>query len=468
MQIVLTEEFDNYWDIFDSDNDDKETYKSSKAELINMLFEDLRDIVAVDYEEIYIVLPDLLFNLVDCFDYTNEEEIYNTIRERTGMDINDLYISMPLDTQPSLPAKKTIYAIEKKYIDLFIRASEESNITLTSIEPASMSFIRCLANWSLDQPIVEMFPKQATIVSYSPVGGMFKTDAANLSQEHLATYTSLEEADNEVKSAYAQNNFAASKTFRAMRPDAEYIVLSEYIPILQIPAIKENLPKETMKFPDFIDSKLNISEQIHWMSVVGTLLQEYKREEALYDNAPSFLQITTANLLPAEAQTMARHKQWKQITTKVCRMAILILSIILIAEFAGICYFNSIKIPDVLQSDYNQAKNNNELLEKEMQIIKEAKINDQKVLEGFSSLLKVKPDGAGFINVTIGKIDLKSKKNDKWIQLNVVAKDQMIFQDFQSALMENKDFSGVIINSINADHNKIQTANITIGRRVAE
>lgn len=455
LQVTLTKELPSYWDIFTSQNIEKAME----------LFSELKRSVSMSYEEVYMVIPDLLFSVVDCYDYNIQEDIVAKLKEITGRSMDTFYVSMPIDTRPSNPPKKTVFAIEKQYIDILIQASEEANITLNSVEAASMSFFRSLAKWTLDQPIVEIFDEQASIISYSPVGGIFKLDVPELSKNSLLS-KDMESANLAVRQAYAQNNLTASKTFKAMRTDADYIVLTGYKPILQIEQIQLNMPKESPVFSELIESGLSPEEQHKWMTVIGTMLQslDYKN---VFAEIPAFLEIESGNLLPVEALQRAKIRQWQQFATRVCRGAICFLVTLIAIEMGMMC-FNAAEISPQVRRDYNQALREKEQIKKELETLKMADDIDQKPLEAFTALLQAKPEGCGFTSVHIGTTDTKpdkAKKNKNWIQVSVVSKDQMIFQDFQSALLDTKEFESVIINSISSDNSKTQTATISISRK---
>lgn len=456
LQVTLTKELPSYWDIFTS----KDIEKAME------LFSGLKRSVSMSYEEVYIVIPELLFTVIDCYDYNIQEDIAAKLKEITGRAMDTFYVSMPIDTRPSNPPKKTVFAIEKQYIDILIRASEEANITLNSVEAASMSFFRSLAKWTLDQPIVEIFDEQASIISYSPVGGIFKLDVPELSKNSLLS-KDTQSANLAVRQAYAQNNLTASKTFKAMRTDADYIVLTGYEPILQIEQIRLNMPKESPVFSELIESGLSPKEQYEWMTVMGTMLQSLDHKN-VYAEIPAFLEIESGNLLPDKALQRAKIRQWQQFATRVCRGAICFLVTLIVIEIMGMMFFDAAEISPQVRSDYNQALREKEEIEKELETLKLADDMDQKPLEAFTALLQAKPEGCGFTSVHIGTTDTKpdkAKKNKNWIQVSVVSKDQMIFQDFQSALLGTKEFESVIINSISSDNSKTQTATISISRK---
>ena len=395
-------------------------------------------------DDVYIVLPDYLFSYVDCIEYINEDNLATVIEEHTGEPMKDFYVVSPVSTKSPAPNRKSIYALKKQYIDRLVKASMQERVAIVSVEPASLSFFRAYGQWQQEMPVVEIFPDRASIVTYSPAGGIFLSDAPSLTEKHLTEKNNLN-VNMDVSSTYAANDYAAGETYTNMNTDMPYIVLSDNPQILRIGAIHIRLPKE-LNLPDFIHTDLPKSQQGLWMPVIGTLLQAYDEDKTLisnpvYANKKSFITITSGNLLPAEAQDAVKKRQWKRIIQRGC--------------------------PSSLQNDYRQAKKDLGEIQSEISIIEESKNEDQNVVSAFSKLVVNRPDGCGFTTVEIGSKNpesLKGGTNDKYVRLTAVAQNELSLQDFQVRLSNEPAFSNATINSINADAHGLKTAKFTIGR----
>lgn len=420
-------------------------------------------------DDVYIVLPDFLFSYVDCIQYINEDNLATIIEEHTGEPMKNFYVVSPVSTKSPAPDRKSIYALKKQYIDRLVKASMQERVAIVSVEPASFSFFRAYGQWQQEMPVVEIFPDRASIVTYSPAGGIFLSDSPSLTEKHL-TENNLN-ANMDVSSTYAANDYTAGQTYTNMNTDMPYIVLSDNPQILRIGAIHIRLPKE-LSLPDFIHTDLPKSQQGLWMPVIGTLLQAYDDDKTLinnpvYINKKSFITITNGNLLPAEAQDAVKKRQWKRIIQRGCRVLSTGLLAALVVEVGTIAYFSSITIPASLQSDYRQAKKDLSEIQSEISIIDESKNEDQNVVGAFSKLVVNRPDGCGFTTVEIGSKNpesLKGGTNDKYVQLTAVAQNELSLQDFQVRLSNEPAFSNATINSINADAHGLKTAKFTIGR----
>lgn len=453
-------EMESYWyalPIFDN---------NPASGLIDDMFKELKQQVKVSYDDVHIVLPDSAFSLVDCFEAANPDDAKRRACESSELSDEDYYFSFPMSSRQIAPGTETVYAIRKEIIDRLLESAKRQKISLASVEPASISFFRCQGSWTLDSYVVQMFHNDAVITSFSPIGGIFKTDAPSLASEYLLT----DEDEDFVKSAlavsnaYSMNDYSASVAFKSMRTDADYIVLTDKKSILDIQSVRSRLPSESPTFPSFVESNIMQDYQYLWMACLGTLMQDYTRDDALYDDLPDFLDVRSANMLPEHAQNLARNRQWQGIVRKGSAMVSALCIGLLAAETAGMIYFNSVKIPDSLQQEYSQAEKVKEAVNVEIDVIRSAKEKDGKPFEAFARLVTARPEKCGFTSVKINPLLKTKESKEKWIEVNAASNEEMSFQDFQSALNGTGYFGNVVVQKITADSTNIKTSLITIGK----
>lgn len=425
------------------------------TELVN-LFLTLRKKVSIRSDEVYIVLPDFLFSVVDCFEFVSDDNLYTEIENATGEPQEAFYISLPISTEPPAPVKKTVYAIHKYFIDRLTEAATDQHVAITSVEPASLSYFRSLSNWSLDHPIVEIFEDHASIVTYSPAGGIFRSDAPSLTATNLRENTL--KADSIISSAYASNDYSCSQSFSHMRTDAEYTLLCDEKSIFQYNAVKLRLPEQPPTLPANVSHRFVQEEQVRWMPVIGTLFQMLDQsysdsaENPIYDDLPTFIHVNSANLLPDSARIAARNRQWQQIAKRFSKGIIAICLTGTVVEAGLAFYFNSAEISPQLQTEYDTMVSQKDSIEAELNVIKTAKREDFNVLEAYENISKVRPQNCGFTDLTIGSNKpTGSSAKSQFIKINAIAQNEMIFQDFRAGLETISDFSTPTISGITAD-----------------
>ena len=438
--------------------------------VLRRLFRELRSRIKTSYEDIHIVLPDMAFALADCFDAANVDDAKRQALDsldRLGISRDNLYFSFPMSSRQVAPGMETVFAIRREVVDSILEAARVEKLTLASLEPASISFCRCFSAWTLDYFFVELFRGGATVVSFSPIGGIFKMDAPGLSEEQL-----LSDKDSEfvqscslISEIYARNDYAASMVFKSLRSDASYIVLTGNRAINSIPAIQARLPEKRPGFPPFVVSGIMGDDQLEWMACLGTLMQVYTREDAIFDQIPSFLDIRSSNMLPEHAQQAAKSKQWQAIVRKASMIASATCLAILAMEAAGIVYFGNVKIPDSLQQEYTTAEKTKESVNVEIEVIRAAREKqDAKPFEAYSKLVAARPEGCGFTSVKISQPPKTQDAKDRWIEVNAASSNEMVFQDFQASLTSSGNFGKVTVQTIAADSGNVKTSLITVGK----
>lgn len=452
--------------------------ESAQARLQSM-FQNLRGKVDIFGDDVYFVLPDFLFSFVEAVDDISQEGVINTVSNALPSDekLEDFIYRMPIVTVPPASQKQTVYLLKKSYIYRLVEAAKEERVALISVEPASLSFIRALGKWDRDYAIVEMFDAHASIVTYNPAGGVFRTDAPMLTEESLRKAGTG--ANRQVTSTFAANDYACSKTYAEMRTDMEYIVLDENPDILQIPAITQRAAKEQLAFPECVDALLlEPQDQVLWMAATGTLLQNARLlggseedEESneddgfLYASLPSFIHIHSGNLLPKDAQDAAKRRQWKRVLLRSCKALSTVFVTLTACEVAGILYFSSASIPSALQADYEAAQKDLEVMDNEISLIQKAASEHNDPVRGFAEVVDSRPDGVGFTDIHIGNENPAQKDALKnYIQVTAITGNEMLLQDFRSRLDDRKFIVYPTITDIQSDNKGFKTAKISISK----
>lgn len=441
---------------------------------LSRFFQQLKKEVDVAGDDVYIVLPDYIFSYIESIESINDANLKFIIQENTNVPAENLYYTIPVATTSPAPDRKSVYAIHKKYIDKLVKIAMHERIAITSVEAASLSFFRACGDWHNEMPVVEIFPENASIVTYSPAGGIFITDAPALSEKALKEAGN--NADSLVSTAYAANDYAAGETFMNVNTDMPYYVISDKKTIINLPSIAQRSPRKKVTFPEYINSSI-IPETEHslWLPVVGTILQAYddlpekfQTDNPVYENKDAFITVQSGNLLPESAMKAAKNRQWKRVIQRICQRLCIAFSTAIVLETASIIYFSSISINPLLEQDYQVAQKDIEEIQNEVTVINTAHTQEQYAVEAFCKLAQSRPDGVGFTDIKIGNPSPETakdgKNNLKYITVTAVAADPMMFQTFRSNLNNVDIFTGPSIDSIASyGSNGFQKANLSIG-----
>ena len=457
LDIEMTQELPPFW------NGRQESYGSQGG--LDTLFRTVKKVTKGANDEISIVLPDTLFTLISCFRFYSQNQITQSIQEKLpGMNLEDFVILKPMEVSGgNLTPYVTVYVIRKRIISEIVDAAKREKVTVNSIEPASIAFIRCNQIWDIDYPIVEMFKDEAAIVTFNPYCGIFRTDCPHISEEEILADPATGNVN--ITQIYSRNDFLAGETFASASAGYSYLVLSENHNLLNQPSIRHMIPDKIPVFPEFVISDLTDTRQVHWMSCVGTLLQYYKDDLILYKMKSAFTKINNANLLPEDLQEDARNKQKARVLRKSLQVAVMVLAVIVGIESIGTFYFSAInEIPGSIKSDYEQSKNDLSLLSKEMNSIHQAVNEDLHVPEAYKAILNSRPNNCGFSELTIGSAN-GAVQGNTYVKVKAISTDQMVFNDLISGLQDNELFSNPTISSIQAvGQSGGMTADINMGK----
>lgn len=421
-------------------------------------------------DEAYVVLPDYIFSYIDALDFLSEENYRATLAAYLGDSLENFYICSPIETQPPAPQKRTTYALKKEILDKILQAFKAEGLSLASVEPASFSFYFCRGTWGDDYALTEFAGEHTCIVTYSPAGGIFRYDAPSISVEALKEAGPT--AAKTVNDVYTASDFAASQTFTALRTDMEHIPLTGDMGILNIVPIKQRMPAELPRFPEFFTKSDEIApaEQMLWLCAVGTLFQALgdsdEDDNPALTAKPAFVRVKSGNLLPKDAREAAvRSRKGRAIAKGLYALCAGLLGINVLcgAGFVALSFLAPEASPS-LQAQYKDAQAGLAKIQGEMGIIKQAKAEETNPYGAFTELMACRPNGVGFSSVKIGQMPGSKGKADEFVQLTAVSGDEMLFQDFRSKLAADKAFKVPTIVSISGTAKGLKTAQVNMGR----
>ena len=106
---------------------------------IQAVLEKLKTKIKFGNEDVYLVMPDEMFEMTDAANITNEAELKQFVEDSTGLNFEDLYVSTAIEATPGTNNKKTVYAMQKALVDAIARTADALNIQVVSIEAASIN-----------------------------------------------------------------------------------------------------------------------------------------------------------------------------------------------------------------------------------------------------------------------------------------------------------------------------------------
>ena len=437
----------------------KSIYEAYINRDVNSLTMYLDEIVSLTKSktDIYFILPDDKFN-VDYFYYPTNSEKQKDIDkflQTNNIDTNKYYYSLPFNLKSTTFSWKTVYSIEKTYIDSLLQASKNVNLLIKSIEPLSFCAIRYKNTFQQETYIFEIYKYSASIVMYSPLAGLFKM---NLSKEYTIDNLKTKNSSMMLSDALLQANAVAKNKFKAITGNADIHILStkENISKLTFASTDENARIYKMRpNSNLIVKKYNQIEIDTYYIGIGSLLQELEPPRLKY------IKINSANILPEIVKESTKLIELEQNIKKTSKIALFIFTFIIGIQAAYLYYLNTIAIPDKLQLDFDYANKQIITLKKEDSIIQSVKKQTEPIQPILSEILISKPD-----NNTLGftKLSINNSQNDKnndWIKIDLVATEPMKIQEFSSNLNSDR-FKNIMLTKINNTVDGINSAEISI------
>lgn len=443
----------------------KSIYEAYINRDVNSLTMYLDEIVSLTKSktDIYFILPDDKFN-VDYFYYPTNSEKQKDIDkflQTNNIDTNKYYYSLPFNLKSTTFSWKTVYSIEKTYIDSLLQASKNVNLLIKSIEPLSFCAIRYKNTFQQETYIFEIYKYSASIVMYSPLAGLFKM---NLSKEYTIDNLKTKNSSMMLSDALLQANAVAKNKFKAITGNADIHILStkENISKLTFASTDENARIYKMRpNSNLIVKKYNQIEIDTYYIGIGSLLQELEPPRLKY------IKINSANILPEIVKESTKLIELEQNIKKTSKIALFIFTFIIGIQAAYLYYLNTIAIPDKLQLDFDYANKQIITLKKEDSIIQSVKKQTEPIQPILSEILISKPN-----NNTLGftKLSINNSQNDKnndWIKIDLVATEPMKIQEFSSNLNSDR-FKNIMLTKIDNTVENINSAEISITKVIKD
>ena len=417
-------------------------------EELEQMFVDIQEAISTKHDTVSIVLPDYLFEMIDCFPFNLEQDIEEHITIALNRPITDFYYSVPLIIRPQpLEKDATVCVIDKRVVDALSEAADNANIRLESIEPASISKLRCSDDFNNEQLSFFQYKSKAVFSAYSPICGLFIVPA-RLSRDDL-NELSVEDADNRIKSDILELDQAASQTFEYFTEGVKIDVFAKKFEMNDFSYLRsrENTVRD---FPGYIVNEIIPSdEEYQFLVAAGTLLQCIDFSDAYFSNIfdSSILSLQPGSVLPVEIRKNAKSFLALERLKMFFKYGIAACIAISLIEIIAISFLSATVVPTGLKNEYDAAQKEVAGINKELEILKLYTTENQYPIEGFTAIMQSRPGGLGYTSVDIGQKTAK----DAWIKIHAVSSDPMLFQDYVSSLALNPIFSNITIKAINSD-----------------
>jgi len=425
--------------------------ESAKGNQITELFQELKSEFKLGNEDVYLVMPDEMFELTDTANITGEAELRQFVEDGTGLKFDEMYVSTAIEATPGQYNKKTVYAMRKNLVDAIATAADKLNIQVVSIEAASMATVRGIGDWKREKILLPVTEIGADIISYSPLGGIFKLET-NLTEKKFIEQP--ERSERELKSAIKRRDIAAEYTYTSINDKVPITILSD--------KAKINLGERQggeVKFQNCVEFEKPVKAS-EWITAVGTLMQVYGASEEIFSDCPPFLKIGSGNILPKEKQVGAKIKHISQIVKRWLTITAVLMFGVLMTEVAGIFYLSTIKITPELQNAYDEAQKSDAEINREIGIVELAKKEDEKPIEAFATLMQYRTEDLYLTNFSIGGNDTAVN----WVKFTAVSEDPIKFQDLLSRLREEPKFQNCSLAEISSDTGDYKKANFSLGK----
>lgn len=432
---------------------------------LEFFFKDVKSISQKSGDEIYLVLPDYIFSMVNCFPSIGLDQTRDEIFNRLAVNGEQVTYSIPIVTSPE-PQKPLVTAcvLSSEIVDVLVEAANHTESHLVSIEAASVAFLRAKSTYNQEELALFIFKDKATFIAYSQLGGLFKVDNNDLSLESLGN-TSKEEAEQTILAACYEFEMTAKATFEYLNHDLKYTIFAKPNAINSFDTLAErNAPPKYMP-ENLVDaSAISPNEQQDWLCAVGTLLQDIDfSSEQFEELIDSYEQVSSGNVLSDEIQNRSKKYHRIQQMYRAGKAAIITMCFISLAELVAIWLFSATQIPPGLADDYESAKDSISKIESELNIINLERQEDQQPLSVYNAVMATRPQEIGFVSFEVGN-DSKTNSSD-WVKIKMLAADPLKFQNYVNELSNDSMFSSVAIPQITTDNSSsAKVANMVLGK----
>lgn len=437
-------------------------FPEDAPDLFEEMFKAVLGTVKAKKEEFYIVLPDYLFLMEDCFRFDSDSDIRFHIESGVHKSIGDVCYAQPIITAPE-PQQRlaTICVLSHEVADAIYEGAKRCHIQLSSVESAGISFLRGTGFFMKEELSLYSFAGHASFIGYSSNGGLFKMDTPELSVSYLSSLDEIE-AEQTIRQYMIEFENAAHQTFEFLNQDLPYTLMMPQDVIDKYPALLER-KAEDHELPSFIHGT-DYENNDEWLCVLGTLLQSIDFNDDKYaDILDSYESIESGNVLPDEIKQSSKRYQRFEDLTKYTKFGVFALLFACIAEGAAIGVLSNIEIPKDLQEEYNNAQANTQRVTTELAVIHSAEGEHEYPLDAYEAITSRIPDGVKLTSFDVG--NPTKQDNSRWVKAKIFADDPLKFQDFVKSLSDAKEFQSVSIPQFNTDSGTgYKTAEMTISK----
>ena len=429
------------------------------------MFREVQLITKSKDEDVCVILPDYVFRKIGC--YNDTENLDAEIKDDLRVPIDTCSLSSPIVINKKTLQKRTICAIDRAYIDALVSASKQANMSIVSVEPAGFVFLKATRKWEREQMALFISGKTASLLSYSPLGGMFvQRLGQNLS--YAKDKNNAEVLNKVIQETLVNADYVNSVTFRLTNKNVPVHILSdnfeEYFTLPSFQSRFADLPINNGMIEDIEDE----SDYRTFLIPITALFESYF-PTGITSPKLSFMQLLPANVVPQDVSQNSRKARLRKALKKWARVALVLGVIAVGAEVAGSIYFSSIMIPDSLRNEYAVAQTKQSDVNRELERVQQKGAEDEDVLTALRSLISSKPESLGFTEVEVGQRGNAddAERTKRWVRVTAKAQDPMVVQDYISRLTANPTFNGVVIEEISSDGSKdnlVKRARLVIGR----
>ena len=431
---------------------------------LSSFFRTLRKELTEAREGIYIVIPDYLFTAIKCIRWQTNEEFTRELVNNLPVPVEDVYYCQAMESNPDGQENiSSVYAIEKAVIDAFYKAALESGVIIKSIEAASVGFFRGAGELDVENFIAEVYAYNACGVYYSAVAGIFMTDLSELSYSKLFQITPSD-ANAQIDAAFKLSDVTGNQIYDGyLDEDVPYTFFTDNKSVLALNGFNERIAV-SKKFPSFVKSNINPDMQLDWLPLIGTFLQDFPDQKAVFHTLPSYARFMSGNIIPDNMKKAAHIELLKRKIISSCKMVSAVLILAIGVETCMGLYYGASDIPASLQTDYTAAKEESRVIDTEFAILETEKAEHMNFSVEYMNILNALPDGVQISELKMNNPD--SSKKDKQIAnlatITAFSADPVLLQNFAAQLTNGGHFSNVTINKIDTNNKDIAKADILI------
>ena len=320
--------------------------------------------------------------------------------------------------------------------------------------------------WEKEQMALFISDKNASLLSYNPLGGIFvQRLGQNLS--YARAKDDMDVLDLVMRETLAAADFANKESFRLVNKNVPvYIIADRFEDYFKLPSLQPrfaDLPINNGLIEDVDD------EDYRYFIIPITALYEAMFPSGISSPKLQFMQLYSANVIPQDVTQSSRRVMLRKVIKKWAQVAAITGVAVIGVEAAGSVYFSSASIPDALQREHTVAMTKQGEVNNELERIKQQHLEDENVIGALNSVVMSKPDGLGFTEIEVGQrgSSNEAQRIKNWVHLTAKTKDPMVIQDYISRLTANPTFSGVVIEEIAGDDIKedsVKRARLVVGR----